>query len=113
MSKKLVELCFIAIMAMSSSDIVKFFVSCPDGVLAYSTLNSYDMTVQSLKTNNVFMMSELMSSGQITILDYGTVVKLVLSTPLIAVVTISGSSKLFAVPLNCLDRCSMVKDEKR
>lgn len=113
MNKKFIELCFVAIMAMSSSDVLKFFVSCPDGVLAYSTLDSYDKTVQSLKTNNIFMMSELMSSGQITILEYGTVVKLILSTPLVAVVNVIGSSKIFAVPLKCLDRYSMVENEKK
>lgn len=109
MNKKFLSFCFMSIMAMASSEVIKFFVSCPDGVLAYSTVGSYDKVVHSLRTNDVLTMTELLSSGQITILDYGTIVKLVCSNSLIAVVTLPGSSKLFAVPLTCLDRQSMVE----
>jgi hypothetical protein len=78
------------------------YISCPEGTLAFSSVSSYDKVLIVCRTNDISEMSKLLGSGDIRILDPGTLVKVQSVTELVAAVTIEGSTRLYAVPLSCI-----------
>lgn len=75
------------------------YISCPDGALAFSSLEAYDKVFKACLINDRENFKKLLADNEIRILDPGVIVVIKEKTDLVAAVTIEGSSKLWAVPL--------------
>jgi hypothetical protein len=95
--KKLFLICLFLLLPIICS--AQCYVSCPDGAIAFSSVNSFDKLVKYCSYNDLDGFKKLIENKEILLLDPGVIVIIRESTELVAAITVEGSSKVWAISL--------------